>query len=93
MKIDLEKIEKLAALKLSDEEKVSLEKDLEEIISYFENLKEVDTFDVSEMVYSENAELFLRDDEVKEGLSQKDLKLLRELYLDGFFKVKKIIGE
>ncbi len=93
MKIDLEKIEKLSALKLSGEERVKILKDIEEIISYFDNLKEVDTENVEPMVYLNEAKLFLRKDVVQVGLSLKDIEKLRELFYDGFFKVKRIIGE
>ncbi|BAL80752.1 Asp-tRNA(Asn)/Glu-tRNA(Gln) amidotransferase subunit GatC [Caldisericum exile] len=93
MKIDLERIEKLSALKLDESEKEAILKDLEEIIGYFENLKEVDTEGVEPMVYGEKIELFLRDDIVKDGLHLKDLEQLRELFGDGFFRVKRIIGE
>ncbi|MEF3245014.1 MAG: Asp-tRNA(Asn)/Glu-tRNA(Gln) amidotransferase subunit GatC [Caldisericaceae bacterium] len=93
MKIDLEKIEKLSALKLSGEERTKILKDIEEIISYFDNLKEVDTENVEPMVYLNESKLFLRKDEIKVGLSVKDIEKLRELFYDGFFKVKRIIGE
>ena len=93
MKIDIERIEKLAALRLDESEKESIAKDLEEIISYFENLKEVDTTGVEPMVYGEKIELVLREDVVKDGLTIKDLERLRELFGDGYFKVKRIIGE
>lgn len=93
MKIDLERIEKLAALRLDESEKESIAKDLEEIISYFENLKEADTTGVEPMVYGKKIELVLREDVVKDGLTIKDLERLRELFGDGYFKVKRIIGE
>jgi len=41
MKIDLEKIEKLAALRLSGKEKERIGKDLEEIIAYLKTLKKL----------------------------------------------------
>lgn len=93
MKIDLERIEKLAALKLDEGEKDSMLKDLEEIIGYFENLKEVETENVEPMIYGEKIELILREDDVKEGLSIKDIERLRELFGDGYIRVKRIIGD
>ncbi len=93
MKIDLERIEALAAIKLEENERESIEKDLSNIIAYFENLKEVDTSSVEPLIYMDEARLNLREDIVKGGLKKADIERLRELFGDGFFKVKKIIGE
>ncbi|MFU2157467.1 MULTISPECIES: Asp-tRNA(Asn)/Glu-tRNA(Gln) amidotransferase subunit GatC [Caldisericum] len=93
MKIELERIEKLAALKLDENERGSMLKDLEDIINYFENLKEVETDSIEPMVYGEKIELVLRDDIVEDSLHLTDLKRLRELFGDGFFRVRRIIGE
>jgi aspartyl-tRNA(Asn)/glutamyl-tRNA(Gln) amidotransferase subunit C len=90
---DIEKIERLAALKLQGEEKESIIKDLEEILNYFNILKEVNTEDVEPLVYTEEIKLFLRKDEIKEGLPIKEVEKNRELFGDNFFKVKKIVGE
>ena len=90
---DIEKIERLAALKLQGEEKESIIKDLEEILNYFNILKEVNTEDVEPLVYTEKIKLFLRKDEIKEGLPIKEVEKNRELFGDNFFKVKKIVGE
>lgn len=93
MKIDLERIEALAAIKLEENERESIENDLSNIIAYFENLKEVDTSSVDPLIYMDEARLNLREDLVKDGLKKADIEKLRELFGDGFFKVKKIIGE
>ena len=93
MKIDLERIEALAAIKLEENERESIENDLSNIIAYFENLKEVDTSSVEPLIYMDEARLNLREDLVKDGLKKADIEKLRELFGDGFFKVKKIIGE
>lgn len=90
---DIEKIERLAALKLQGEEKESITKDLEEILNYFNILKEVNTEDVEPLVYTEEIKLFLRKDEIKEGLPIKEVEKNRELFGDNFFKVKKIVVE
>ncbi|MBP8612917.1 MAG: Asp-tRNA(Asn)/Glu-tRNA(Gln) amidotransferase subunit GatC [Candidatus Atribacteria bacterium] len=93
MKIDLERIEALAAIKLEENERESIKNDLSNIIAYFENLKEVDTSSVEPLIYMDEARLNLREDMVKDGLKKADIEKLRELFGDGFFKVKKIIGE
>ncbi len=91
--IDIEKIEKLAALKLKKEEKEKIQKDLKEIIHHFEVLKEIDTDGVEPYVYMKGARLFLRKDQVKKGLNKEDLKKNRILSQDKFYKVKRIMGD
>jgi aspartyl-tRNA(Asn)/glutamyl-tRNA(Gln) amidotransferase subunit C len=93
MKIDLERIEALAAIKLDESDRKNIEHDLSDIINYFENLKEVDTSSVEPLIYMDEARLNLRGDEIKDGLKKADIEKMRELFGDGFFKVKKIIGE
>ncbi len=93
MKIDLERIEAIAAIKLDESDRKNIEHDLSDIINYFENLKEVDTSSVEPLIYMDEARLNLRGDEIKDGLKKADIEKMRELFGDGFFKVKKIIGE
>jgi aspartyl-tRNA(Asn)/glutamyl-tRNA(Gln) amidotransferase subunit C len=90
---DIEKIEYLAALKLQGEEKGNIKRDLEEILNYFNILKEVNTDNIEPLVYTKGTKLFLRKDEIKEGLPIKEVEKNRELFGNNFFKVKKIIGE
>lgn len=90
---DIKKIEHLAALKLQGEEKESILKDLEEILNYFNILKEIDTKNIEPLVYTNGSALFLRKDETVKGISIEDIERNRKLLGNNFFKVKKIIGE
>jgi len=74
MKIDLERIEALAAIKLDESDRKNIEHDLSDIINYFENLKEVDTSSVEPLIYMDEARLNLREDMVKDGLKRQILK-------------------
>jgi aspartyl-tRNA(Asn)/glutamyl-tRNA(Gln) amidotransferase subunit C len=91
--IDIDKIEKLAALKLKEKEKKAILNDLEEIIHYFEILKEVDTEDVEPQIYTKEACLFLRKDKAENGLNKEDLEKNKTLASGNFYRVKHIIGE
>jgi aspartyl-tRNA(Asn)/glutamyl-tRNA(Gln) amidotransferase subunit C len=91
--IDIEHIESLAALRLEGEEKERIRRDLEEIISYFEVLNEVDTEGIEPLVFTKEVCLFLRKDEVKVSLNRQLIEKNRQLFGDGFFRVKRIIGE
>lgn len=91
--IDFERIESLCSLRLKGEEKERILKDLEDIIKYFEMLKEVNTEEVEPLIYTKGVSLFLREDEPKVCLQKETLKRNRTLFGDGYFGVKRIIGE
>lgn len=91
--IDIERIESLAALKLKGEEKEHIKKDLEDIIKYFEILKEANTEGIEPLVYTKGVSLTLRKDNISEGLKKNLVEKNRKLFGDGFFRVKRIIGE
>ncbi len=91
--MDLKKYEKLAALNLSEDEEKRISKDLNNIINYFEVLKEVDTKNVEPLVYTKGAKLFMRKDEKQKSLDKESLKKNRTLFNGNFYKVRKIIGD
>jgi len=91
MKIDEKEIEHLAELsriKLKDEEKKALAKDAEEIVGFFDEIKEVkiednnekEGFNVSEAVLDEEREDRGTDEEKKQFLEEKD----------GYLKIPKV---
>jgi len=90
---DIKKIERLASLRLKSEEKEAIIKDLEEILNYFNILKEVNTENIEPLIYTKGIKLFLRKDKINEGLPLKEIEKNRELFGNNFFKVKKIVGE
>jgi len=89
--IDLDKIEVLASLKLTGDERENILKDLNDIIDYFKILNEINTDGIEPLVYTRDVRLLLRKDEIKEGIDIKELKKNRKLFGDNFFKVKRII--
>ncbi len=91
--IDIKKYEKLSALNLNEKEEKMIAKDLEDIIKYFEVLKEVDTTNVEPYIYTKGAKLFLREDKTGKTLEKDDLLKNRKLFKDGFYKIKKIMGD
>ena len=62
--IDVKKVAKLARLQLNSEEEVVLQKQVESIIGYFEELKNIDTQAVEPLVTPSEIEPTLRVDEV-----------------------------
>ena len=85
------KLAKLARLSLNDEQLDSLEKDLTSIVSFIDQLKEINTYKIDPTSNSLNQELILRDDIAENKLSNEDL--LRNVPDSelGFFVVQKVI--
>lgn len=93
MKIDVTHVAKLANFPLKPEEKEKFEKQLTEILSYVEKLKEVDTKNVeitSQVTGLENA---TREDKTTPSLSQEEALSGAKNKHNGLFKVKAILGE
>ena len=92
MKFDIFHVAKLANLPLTDEEKKKFEKQLEETISYIQNLNEVDATGIEPTSQVTGLENVTRDDIVKPSLSQEDALKNAKSTHNGFFKVKGILG-
>ena len=85
------KLAKLARLSLNDEQLESLEKDLTSIVSFIDQLKEINTEKIDPTSNSLNQDLILRDDIAENKLSNEDLlRNVPESEL-GFFVVPKVI--
>lgn len=94
MKIDkqlISRLEHLARLELSEEEKNRLMGDLNEILQMVEKLQELDTSDVEPLIYINEAVNVWREDQVKNQVSQEEA-LKNAPNQDGtYFKVAKVI--
>lgn len=95
MQIDeklISRLENLARLKLSSEERHKISGDLNEILKMVGKLEELDTEDVEPLVYINEEVNSLRIDEVKHQLSkEKALKNAPDKD-DQYFKVPKVIN-
>lgn len=85
------KLAKLARLSLNVKQLDSLEKDLTSIVSFIDQLKEINTEKIDPTSNSLNQDLILRDDIAENKLSNEDL--LRNVPDSelGFFVVPKVI--
>jgi len=87
----LERIEKLAMLRLDEKEKNQIAGDLEKIVGMFDKLSEVDTEGVEPLVHMNPDPQILAADEIGEHID-KDLAMQNSKGTkDGFFTVPKII--
>ncbi len=94
MKIDkvlISKLEKLSRLELSEQERDSIQKDLNEILSMVEKLNEVNTDNVEPLIHISEEEHVLREDEIKHQLSREEALKNAPKQKDGYFLVPKVI--
>ena len=94
MKIDdtmIEKISRLAYLEFGEEEKENIRKDLEQILTFVEKLKELDTENIAPLVYlSENRDV-LRKDKAVRTITTEEALINAPEKSGSFFKVPRVI--
>ncbi|KPL15908.1 MAG: glutamyl-tRNA amidotransferase [Bacteroides sp. SM23_62] len=88
---DVEYLADLAKLKLSEREKRKFQKELEKIIRYIDQLKEVDTEKIPPTSHVIPMENVLREDKILTSLSQDEALANAPEKEDGYFKVPKVI--
>lgn len=89
----VEKILTLSRLYLKDEEKEEIIPQLEEILSYFRNIEELDTENVEPMFHPPIQKLLFRKDKEEKIFSEKVLEKISPIFEKGFVKVPKIVGD
>jgi len=93
MKIDVLHIAKLASLPLKKAEEKKFEKQLSEILTYFEKLKEVDAKNVETTSQVTGLENVTREDDAKPSLTQEEALPNTKSQINGMFKVKAILED
>jgi aspartyl-tRNA(Asn)/glutamyl-tRNA(Gln) amidotransferase subunit C len=93
MKIDVTHIAKLANLPLDTSEKQKFEKQLSEILTYVEKLKEVDTKNIEIASQVTGLENITRKDESKPSLTQEEALFNTKSQHSGSFKVKVVLEQ
>ena len=89
---DVEYVANLAKLKLSQNEKIKLQKELDVIIKYIDQLNEMDTEKVPITSHVVPLENVLREDKVLPSLPRDKTLANAPKKKDGFFRVPKVIG-
>jgi len=90
---DVEHIAGLARLELSDEEKEQFTHQLNQILTYVEKLKELDTTNVEPLSHVVDLSNRFREDRVEPGLTSEEALRNAPSKTDKYFKVPKVIGE
>ena len=91
---DVERIARLARIALTPDEKTLFTRQLADILTYVEQLRDVDTSGVPATSHATNASRILREDEVKPSLP-RDEALAAAPDADrsaGLFKVPRVLG-
>ena len=91
MKMDIEKVARLARLELSDEEKKTFGNQLEQILTHMEQLNQLDTTGVEPTSHAIPVCNVFREDEVKTSFPQEEVLAIAPDEEVGHFKVPRII--
>ncbi len=91
MKMDIEKVAKLARLELSGEERETFGNQLEQILTYMEQLNRLDTTGVEPTSHAIPIHNVFREDEVKPSCPQEEVLAIAPAEEEGHFKVPRII--
>jgi len=91
MKMDIEKVARLARLELSEDEKETFENQMEQILTYMEQLNRIDTTGVEPTSHAIPVDNVFRDDEVKPSFPREEVLAIAPEEEDGHFKVPRII--
>jgi len=87
------KLEKLAKLRLSSEERAEIGVDLEKILSMINKLEEIDTSGIEPLVYIHEEVNVLRADKVEGMLETEEGLKNAPKRVDNYFAVPKIINK
>jgi aspartyl-tRNA(Asn)/glutamyl-tRNA(Gln) amidotransferase subunit C len=91
MKMDIEKVARLARLDLSEGEKETFGNQLEQILNYMEKLNQLDTTGVEPTSHAIPIHNVFREDEVKPSFPQEEVLGIAPDEEVGHFKVPRII--
>ena len=89
--LDVEKVAGLARLGLTPEEKAKLGGQLNDILVYMEKLDELETSGIEPLAHILPLQNVLREDRVREGLSQEQALRNAPEKKDGLFKVPLVL--
>jgi aspartyl-tRNA(Asn)/glutamyl-tRNA(Gln) amidotransferase subunit C len=96
MKIDNETVDKiahLARLEFDNEAKVEIIKDMNNMLSFIEKLNELDTTNIEPLIYMSDEANNMRDDEVKQEITQHEGLKNAPKHDSDYIKVPKVINK
>jgi len=84
-------VAKLAHLSLTEQERVTFARQLDQVLSYAESIQALDTEGVPPMSHAHSVENF-REDKLAPSLAREGVMPAAPDAADGFFRVPRIIG-
>lgn len=84
-------VARLAHLSLTDDERRTFARQLDEILTYAESIQALDTADVPPMSHAQTSEIF-REDAAKEGLQRAVVLEAAPDAEDGLYRVPRVIA-
>ncbi|MBK8549872.1 MAG: Asp-tRNA(Asn)/Glu-tRNA(Gln) amidotransferase subunit GatC [Ignavibacteria bacterium] len=90
---DVDKIAKLAKLRFAEDEKIKLQKDLNKILEYIDQLNELKLDDVEPLENINETENVLRKDEMFKWLTTEEALKNAPSKTGKFFKVPKVMDK
>jgi aspartyl-tRNA(Asn)/glutamyl-tRNA(Gln) amidotransferase subunit C len=91
MKMDIEKVARLARLQLSEEEKRKFGDQLDQVLTHIEQLNRVDTTGIEPMSHAIPVYNAFREDEVRPSCPGGEVIGIAPAVEDGHFRVPRII--
>lgn len=88
---EVEYVAKLAKLEFSREEKIKLQRELDKIVKYVDQLKELDTENVAVTSHVVSLQNVLREDVILPSLPADQALANAPKKKDGFFRVPRVI--
>ena len=92
-KKDIENVAVLSRLSIPEEDQEQTIQDLDEILTYMDNLQSVPTDDVKPTTYARPIQNVFREDEVRETLPREAALQNAPLRENGYFKVPRVLEE
>lgn len=87
----IDKLATLSRLEFNDQEKEKVVSDLNKMLDFVSKLNELDTTNVEPLIYMNDEKNVLRNDEVKQEISQKDSLRQAPKKDSDYFKVPKVV--
>jgi aspartyl-tRNA(Asn)/glutamyl-tRNA(Gln) amidotransferase subunit C len=92
-KKDLQKLAKLSSLSIDQNDEISLAEEVDAILSFVENLKNINTYNVAPLFHPMDLHQRLRKDSVSEQDCQQELAELAPLFAEHCYLVPKVIDQ
>jgi aspartyl-tRNA(Asn)/glutamyl-tRNA(Gln) amidotransferase subunit C len=89
----VEHVASLARLSFSDDEKLKLMEQLNQILQYMDELNTVNTDNIEPLSHVIELGNAFRQDELRESMPQEEILKNAPSHTDKFFKVPKVIGD